>query len=186
MANYSGRGFQRRQELAREKGFASYAAYRRASAAERAAATRRLAGENAAYARTNAAAQIVTREKIKQASRRRLIDLGGDRQILRSINNRELYAFLVRAEKAELRVFAVVEVNAAGGKQIIELWKRGGIDPAYILDELRAAGSRDVLQWLQDYIDNAGGNTAGVSGWAAGSISMVTLSSGAVSEGIAA
>lgn len=181
MANYGGRGQERRNEIARAKGFRSYSEYRKASKADRERASRQLAARDVRYRATNAVRQVVS-----PPAKRRLHDLGGGRQLLRSTSNRELWAFLRRAEQADMRVFASVTVAGAGGPSEVTLWKRGGIDPSYILDELRAADSRDVRQWLEDYIEEAGGNAGGVSGFASGAVSMVTFSSGSAGEGIAA
>ena len=164
----------RRDELAREKGFASYGAYRKASKAEREQATRRLAARDVTYRATNAVAQVAQPV-------RRLVDLGGGRQLLSSMNNRELYAFLVRAERNDQRVSGVA--TFAPPPSTVSLWRRGGIDPSYILDELRAAGSRDVKAWIEDYIDNAGDNAGGVSGGAGGgSLVGLQLTAGSAAD----
>lgn len=194
MANYGGRGYARRNELAREKGFASYAEYRKATKAEREAASRELAARSPEYAATNAVEQVVS-----PPAKRRLHDLGGGRQLLRSMSNRELFAFLRRARDAgDMRVFGTLNVETTTDDDgdtevthsVVELWKRGGIDPAYIIDELEAADSRDVIAWLYQYVSDAAGNKGGISGgpasWSHSAITMVTLSSGAASEGLAA
>lgn len=174
MAQY-GKGtnaWARRNAIARAKGFKNYNEYRRASKAEREAATKR-AAEAGVY-KTPQAAKTSVELVTSPPARRRLHDLGGGRQLLHSMNNRELYAFLVRAERNELRVFALVTIDA---DRKIPLWKRGGIDPSHILDELRPARSNDVVGWIADYMVNALGYPPGTV------IRMIDMSSGAANEG---
>lgn len=175
MANYGGRGFARRDELARAKGFDSYNAYRRATKAEREAATARAAAAGA-Y-RTQLDARRAAAQVKSPPALRRLHDLGGGRQLLHSMSNRELYAFLRRARDNDLRVFALVTIEP---DRKVSLWKRGGIDPAYVIDDLDAANSRDVVGWITNYMVLALGYPPGTT------ITAIDLSSGASSEGIAA
>lgn len=177
MANYGGRGYARRKEIALAKGFPSVNAYQKASKAERLAATQALAARDPSYAKTRAV-ELVRHPPVDAPKRRRL-DLGNDRELVQTMRNRELIAFLRRADAAGLNVTATVTgPDHAGRPSVTTLWRKGGIDPSYILDELDAEESRDVIAWLQDYIDNAGGNRGGVSGHVV-QIQGLTFTSGA-------
>lgn len=133
MAQYSGRGHERRNEIARAKGFRNYAEYRKATPAQQQAATARLARSSAAYARTGAAAQAAT----TAGGRRRhlpAIDLGAAGQAIVSGRDRELRSFVRRAEREGDRVkghFIIRDEN--GRTREVNIWSKGGVDPSWLL-----------------------------------------------------
>lgn len=99
MANYSGAGHSRRDEVARAKGFASYYAYRTAPKPQRDAANAAYEARSASYRRSGGRRQSETAATSKTRTRR-VVRLGAHREAIDSMRNRELYAFVKRAARA--------------------------------------------------------------------------------------
>jgi len=107
-------GHARREQLARDKGFASYRAYRRAGAERREAATRALAQRRPAYARTGAARQAEApakrrgRVQIFRAPERVGVRTRREdvlRSQLRRNGHRQVKAFLVLSDGSTYPIF---------------------------------------------------------------------------------
>lgn len=162
MANYGGRNAtERRRELAQAKGFRSFHEYRKASDAERIAANRRLAALRPSYRATGA----VTQSEKAATRRPRLVSLGGDLQILHSMSDRELLAFMRRAGRAELRLYAALTLRPKNGRADVRarIWTKGGADPTWAYDTAKAFGSAKLF--LVDQLLSAGDGYPLGAGW---------------------
>lgn len=139
MAQYSGNKG-RREELARAKGARSYSEYRKWPAARRERATARLASRNASYRKTGAAKQA---SAAGGKQRRHLqADLGAAGNVLVSMVDRELRAFLRRADREGNRVSVRATIRHDDPptlpvrdrpRQEVSLYSRGGVDPSWLL-----------------------------------------------------
>lgn len=164
MANYGGRGHARREELARAKGFASYGAYRKASREAQQRATAALARRDETYRRSGAAVQSAQPQR---RSRRLQADMGAGGQVIVSMVDRELRAFLRRAGRDENRIYGRMVVRIDTDQELVPksqrprvefaLWQKGGVDPGWLLDLADALGS--VRAAITQQIEAAAGNT---------------------------
>lgn len=165
---------QRREEIARAKGFPSYSAYRKASRAQQAAATAALARTNDAYRRSGAAAQAADAGR---RARRLETDLGAAGTVLVSMRDRDLRTFLRRAERAENRIYGRMVVRIDNDEEVpkaqrerreFELWKKGGVDPGWLLGLADALGSVKlaIIQQIEGAAENTsvGGSGPGMVG----------------------
>lgn len=150
MANYSGQGHARRNELARAKGFRNYNEYRNATPAQRDAANARLARTNERYRATGGAKQSAPKR-----ARRLRQDLGAAGDAIVSGRDRELRAFLRKATRDGARVYGRVTVRDDSDEELpagqrptetYALWSKGGIDPEWLLTLADALGRvRDAI-----------------------------------------
>lgn len=150
MANYSGRATQRRRELAQAKGFASFQEYRNATPAQREAANRAMAARDPSYRRTGGAKQ--SRPK---SARRLRQNLGAAGDAIVSGVDRELRAFLRKADRDGSRVYARVTIRDDTDDELPArerpteqwaLWSRGGVDPTWLLQLADSLGRvRDAI-----------------------------------------
>lgn len=179
MANYSGRGQQRRNEIARAKGFRNYNDYRKASKAVQAQANRAYEAAHPEYAKTGGRKQSAEAARSRTRAPR-LVQLGGHRETISSMRARELYAFVRRAARAGVRrrgaqpvrvvLYGVLTfqcVDPEDGTETFHtvlLWPNYGYAAAAALAELRewqqvdpATGeikpTPDVLGWLRSHAE---------------------------------
>lgn len=118
----------RREQLAREKGFASYRQYRQASQEQRRAASAQLAARSPAYRR--AAGHQLARDAI--GGRRQVFPTPAGTIVSSTRNGVFLSQLRQAADRDEVVRARVVYRDARGTQRDAELWDRGG----YSADQL--------------------------------------------------
>lgn len=189
MANYGGRGFDRRDELARAKGFRSFYDYRTAPKEVRDRANAAYEAAHPDYKRTGGRKQSAE-AATSRTRKRRLVSLGGHRESIDSMRRRELWAFVQRAARAGVRrrgrapvrvvlyawlTFLCVDPEE-GDEHVhtIALWPQYGYSASHAAAAIREYGGQtydadtgeitgppDVIGWLHDQaLDGMGGGGA--------------------------